>query len=160
MHRVVIVLALAVAAAPFVAESRRLPPPDPELEAIRGAALDYIEGWYEGDVARMTRAVHPELVKRIVATDRGVSRVEDMGATKLIAGVRAGGGNKTPRDKALKEVTVLDRYENAASVKIVASDWIDYLHVAKLDGRWQIVNVLWEMKPGPPAKPAPSPRKP
>jgi hypothetical protein len=31
-------------------------------------------------------------------------------------------------------------------VKIVANDWIDYLQVAKVDGRWMIVNVLWEMK--------------
>jgi len=61
----------------------------------------------------------------------------------------------TPKDKQQKDVTILDRYENAATVEIVASDWIDYLHIAKLDGRWQIVNVLWERKPEPPgaAKP-------
>jgi Putative lumazine-binding len=29
----------------------------------------------------------------------------------------------------------------------VATDWIDYLHVAKFNGRWVIVNVLWELKP-------------
>ena len=39
--------------------------------------------------------------------------------------------------------------ENAASVKIVAADWVDYLHLAKYNGRWVIVNVLWEMKPPP-----------
>jgi len=38
-------------------------------------------------------------------------------------------------------------FENAASVKVVATDWIDYLHVAKFNGRWVIVNVLWELKP-------------
>jgi hypothetical protein len=27
------------------------------------------------------------------------------------------------------------------------SDWIDYMHIAKFNGRWVIVNVLWEMKP-------------
>jgi hypothetical protein len=120
---------------------------DPEAAAIRATALDYIEGWYEGNVDRMTRAVHPELVKRIVVNEAGVSRIEGMGATKLIAGVRAGYGKKTAKDKQQKDVTILDRYENAATVKIVASDWIDYLQVAKLDGRWQIVNVLWENKP-------------
>jgi hypothetical protein len=26
-------------------------------------------------------------------------------------------------------------------------DWIDYMHMAKSNGRWVIVNVLWEMKP-------------
>ena len=45
-----------------------------------------------------------------------------------------------------------DVFENAASVKVVASDWIDYLHMAKWNGRWVIVNVLWELKPAPPSK--------
>jgi hypothetical protein len=46
-------------------------------------------------------------------------------------------------------VTVLDVLGNAASVKAVMSDWIDYMHIAKINGRWVIVNVLWEMKPQP-----------
>ena len=46
-----------------------------------------------------------------------------------------------------KDVTVLDIFGNAASAKIIASDWIDYLHLAKWNGRWVIVNVLWEVKP-------------
>ena len=33
-------------------------------DAIRAAALDYIEGWFDGDAGRMDRALHPELVKR------------------------------------------------------------------------------------------------
>jgi hypothetical protein len=32
-------------------------------------ALDYIEGWYTGDAARMERALHPDLAKRIVESD-------------------------------------------------------------------------------------------
>lgn len=44
-------------------------------------------------------------------------------------------------------MTVLDVFENAASVKVVATEWIDYLHVARFNGRWVIVNVLWELKP-------------
>ena len=45
------------------------------------------------------------------------------------------------------DVTVLDVFENAASAKIVASDWVDYLHLARWNGEWKIVNVLWELKP-------------
>jgi len=37
-------------------------------------------------------------------------------------------------------VTILDVYENAASVKILASDWIDYLHIAKFIGAGSFVN--------------------
>ena len=126
------------------------PADDADTKAIRAAALDYIEGWYEGNPERMARALHPELVKRIAITENGVTRLEGMGASKLVANVRAGGGKKTPKDKQLKDVTILDRFENAAVVKIVASDWIDYLQLAKVDGKWVIVNVLWELKPKKP----------
>jgi hypothetical protein len=33
-------------------------------DAIRAAALDYIEGWFDGDASRMERVLDPELVKR------------------------------------------------------------------------------------------------
>lgn len=116
--------------------------------AIKQTALDYIEGWYEGNADRMERALHPELAKRIVRSNQeGNSRLDQMSAMALVLGTRRGGGNQTPKEKQQKDVTVLDVFENAASVKVVASDWIDYLHVAKSNGRWVIVNVLWELKP-------------
>jgi Putative lumazine-binding len=70
-----------------------------------------------------------------------------MGAMSLTQGTRARASSPTPKEKRQNDVTVLDVFENAASVKIVATDWIDYLHVAKFNGRWVIVNVLWELKP-------------
>ncbi len=122
---------------------------DADKAAITATALDYIEGWYTGDAERMERALHPDLAKRIVRTNpqNGQSRLDQMSAMSLVQGVKRGGGKNTPKEKQLKEVTILDVFENAASVKIVASDWIDYLHMAKYNGRWVIVNVLWELKP-------------
>ena len=144
-------LALLFAAAPFQAQ----PAADPEAAAIRQTALDYIEGWYEGDATRMERALHPELAKRIVMTDSatGNSRLDSMGALTLVQRVRAGGGRKTPKESQTKDVTILDRFQNAAVVKVVASNWIDYLQVAKFNGDWKIINVLWELKPKDPAPP-------
>jgi hypothetical protein len=120
-----------------------------DLAAIKQTALDYIEGWYEGSAERMERALHPELAKRIVITDpkSGRSRLDQMGAMTLTLGTRSRASSPTPKEKRQSDVTVLDVFENAASVKIVATDWIDYLHVAKFNGRWVIVNVLWELKP-------------
>ena len=125
------------------------PPPSADAAAIRQAALDYIEGWYEADAERMERALHPELAKRIVQTNpqNGRSRLDQMGALALVQGTRRGGGKETPKQRQQKDVTILDAFGSAASVKIVASDWIDYLHLAKFNGRWVIVNVLWELKP-------------
>lgn len=122
-----------------------------ENAAITKTALNYIEGWYEGDAARMESSLHPELANRMIYTDpkSGRSQFNHMGAMALVQGTRRGGGTKTPKEKQLKEVTILDRFNNAAVVKIVASDWIDYLSVAKFNGEWKIINVLWELKPKP-----------
>ena len=119
-----------------------------DAAAIKQTALDYIEGWYEGNAERMERALHPELAKRIVRTNQeGRSRLDQMSAMTLVQGTKRGGGKETPKEKQQKDVTILDVFENAASVKVIASDWIDYLHMAKSNGRWVIVNVLWELKP-------------
>lgn len=117
--------------------------------AIRQSALDYIEGYYQGSGERMERALHPELAKRIVRTnaENGRSSLGQMSALTLVQGTRSGGGRDTPSERQQKDVTILDIYRNAASAKIIASDWIDYLHLAKWNGRWVIVNVLWELKP-------------
>lgn len=121
-------------------------------DAIRVTALNYIEGWYEGDAARMESALHPELAKRMISTDpkTGRSQFNHMGAMALVQGTRRGGGKNTPKEQQLKEITILDRFNNAAVVKIAASGWIDYLEVAKFNDQWKIINVLWELKPTPP----------
>ncbi len=122
--------------------------------AIKQTALDYIEGWYEGDAVRMERALHPELAKRMVSLDsRGHSRLNQMSAMTLVQSTRAGGGKNTPQEQQQKDLTILDRFNNAAVVKIVASGWVDYLEEVKFDGQWKIVNVLWELKVQPPPAP-------
>ncbi len=119
-----------------------------DLAAIRQTALDYVESWYEGNAERMERALHPDLAKRIVQTnDKGQSRLDQMSAMGLVQGTRRGYGKDTPKEKRQKDVIILDVFENAASVKAVMSGWIDYMHMAKYNGRWVIVNVLWELKP-------------
>ncbi len=117
--------------------------------AIRSTALDYAEGWYEGNADRMARALHPELVKRIVVRDTatGKTMVQGMGASVLINSTRHGYGKETPKERQQKEVRILDVFGNAASAKAVMADWVDYMQMAKVDGRWVIVNVLWERKP-------------
>jgi len=75
--------------------------------------------------------------------------LDQMSAMSLVMGTRRGGGKQTPKEKQQKDVTILDVFENAASAKIVASDWVDYLQLARWNGRWVIVNVLWELKPPP-----------
>lgn len=116
--------------------------------AIRATALDYIDGWYAADAARMERALHPELAKRNVYSDaNGRSRLIQMSAMSLVNGTRAGGGSDIPAPQRADSVKILDIYGNAASVRVRAATWIDYMHMAKYNGQWRILNVLWENDP-------------
>jgi hypothetical protein len=111
--------------------------------------MDYMQGWYIGDTVRMGRALHPDLAKRIVTTGPdGTSQLSNMGAPRLLEGTRRGFGKETPADQRQSDALILDIFGNTASVKGTMRSWVDYMHMAKFNGRWVIVNVLWEMKPG------------
>lgn len=160
MTRVFSLIAIVILCA--CAAAAQTTTPVDENAAITKTALNYIEGWYEGNAERMESALHPELAKRVVITDpkTGRSQFQHMGAMALVQGTRRGGGTKTPKEKQLKEITILDRFQNSAVVKIVASEWVDYLSVAKFNGEWKIINVLWELKPKPPVESTSSTTKP
>ena len=96
----------------------------------------------------MENALHPDLAKRIVRTNaQGQSSLGQMSALTLIQGTRAGSGRQTPKDEQLKAVTILDVTGGAATVKLEMRDWVDYMHMGKFNGKWVIINVLWETKP-------------
>ncbi len=117
--------------------------------AIVQAALDYIDGYYSGNAERMERALHPDLAKRIVRTNPANNRsaLEQMSAMTLVQITRAMAQRPVPEDQRRSEVRILDIFGNVASVRVDASTWIDYLHLARWNGQWKIVNVLWEMRP-------------
>lgn len=136
-------LLLTLATAPALAQTAA------DTAGIREAALNYGEGWYEGNPDRMAKAVHPELVKRIVAFDTVTKRslIQNMGFTNLMNNTRRGGGKNTPVAQQEKRVDIYDIFGNTAVARLTMSTWIDYMQLAKLDGKWIIVNVLWELKP-------------
>jgi hypothetical protein len=124
------------------------PIPPAEEEAIKQTVLDYLEAWYQGEPARGVKSLHPDLSKRIVRTnpESKLDSLENMSAAKLAERWGSGQGKITPKENQLKKVTILDVHGRMASVKLEAAAWVDYMHLAKFNGRWVIVNVLWEVK--------------
>lgn len=122
---------------------------DAERAAITRPALDYAESYYEGDGAKMERALHPDLAKRLVRTDaQGRSSLDHMSAMRLVQIIRAGSGKSIPAERQKKDVEILDVYAGKiASLRVEMDGWVDFLHVGKFGDRWLIVNVLWEPKP-------------
>ncbi|MGD8534875.1 MAG: nuclear transport factor 2 family protein [Candidatus Aminicenantes bacterium] len=125
-----------------------------EEQAVEIAARDYIEGAFSGDAERMERALHPELNKVIPVKVRqtGKTMLNKMGANFLIEGTRAKMG-LLPEEKRKITVTVLDIMEDIAMVKVLSAMYYDYLQLAKIDGKWKIINVLWVMNPDAPPPP-------
>src|SRR5262245_51356625 len=93
--------------------------PAPQAPSDRAAItqpdLHDIEGFYDGSAERMTRALHPDLAKRIVKVDpaTGKARLDNMGAEALIGIAKSREARPTPKDKQQKDVTILDVYGNA-----------------------------------------------
>jgi hypothetical protein len=115
-----------------------------DTEAISRRALDYIEGWYEGDADKMNQALSPQLAKRRIVSDE---EIWDVSKAWMIDATRDGRGRIDAPEKGRKEITILDRTETMASVKIVSEKFIDYVHLAKSQNDWVIVNVLWDYIP-------------
>jgi hypothetical protein len=119
-----------------------------EKAAIEQTVRDYIDGWYEGNAERMARALHPDLAKRVFATlPDGSMVLQGVTADTMVAYTKAGFGKKKARPGQKNEVFVLDVSETIATAKSISPDFIDYIHLAKVDGRWRIVNVLWRPVP-------------
>ena len=109
-----------------------------DREAVRRAALDYIEAFYEGDAAKIRRSIRPEVTK--FGFYRGGSGAtwesEPMSFDEMIAyAERVKSSGRGPRAGAPKEVMILDVQDQTAAAKVVAWWGTDYLHLAKYDGR-------------------------
>ena len=111
-------------------------------------SLNYIEGWYAGDTIRMDKALHSDLVKRRASLFpfTGNSFVESLSKSAMMEYTKAGFGTKTPKETIKNEVVVLDIFGNIANVKIISTEFIDYLQLVKWNGEWKIINVLWDIR--------------
>ena len=120
-------------------------------KAVRQAVLDYVEGIYEVDPSRIERGVHKELRKL------GFWYSEEEGGYKGPLPMTyqelhdlAGRWNKerlVEAATAVKKIEIYEVLDETASAKLTADWGIDYMHLAKYDGRWMIVNILWQSTP-------------
>ena len=121
-----------------------------DREAVKQAVLDYVEALYEVDATRIERSVHRDLFKIGFARDKdGTYKPSRMTYQELYD--LAGKWNKTGRvpKNAKKEIVIYDVSDQTASAKLSAFWGIDYMHLAKFDGRWMITDILWQTPPRP-----------
>lgn len=121
-----------------------------EKAAVRAAVLDYVEGFYEGDSTRFVRSVSPEVFKFGYSVPRDSTSYRGSRMTwQQFNGYanRVKSQNQQAPKTAKKEIVVFDVLDQTASAKLTASWGVDYLLLAKQDGRWKITHVLWQTLP-------------
>ena len=124
-------------------------PPATEKQAVERAVLDYCEAVYEMKPELMERGVHPDVQKfgfYRPATDQPYKQVPCT-YDQLIHLSKVWNKDGKFGPNARKEVQVFDVLDQTAAAKLVGEWGIDYFHLAKYDGQWKIVQVLWQSHP-------------
>ena len=118
--------------------------------AVREAINNYVDTFYKNDPSLAEKSIWDQLAKRGWAR----RNVEDSytgplfmnfdQAIELSKEYRKDEG--IPQD-APREITIFEVSDVTASAKVTAIWGFDYFHLAKMEGSWKIVNVLWQTYP-------------
>ncbi len=124
---------------------------DRDQEAVEAAVLDYVDALYEADTSKVYRSVHPDLMKRgfyFNPKEKAYSDYNPMTFEQLVQlSVRWNKDGDRADENSPKKIEVFEVLDKTASAKLTAEWGIDYFHLAKLDGKWYIMNVLWQSPP-------------
>ena len=104
------------------------PPAPSDIAEIEAIARDYVEGWYDGNVERMDRALHAELVKRIPVGEGapGQSQLRMVTKARMLQLTAEGGGAAPDVDV---EILIDDVSTDIATARVVSPEYLDYLHL-------------------------------
>ena len=118
--------------------------PADDRAAVVRTALDYFEGWFDGDAARIERALHPELAKRSLGqASSGTERLATLTARQMVeATARGEGKREDPGDRHI-EVEVEHLHGTIANATVRSAVYVEYLQLVHSRDRWKIVNALW-----------------
>ena len=117
-----------------------------DRDAVIRAATDYLEGFYEGDTAKLARALRPDVSKYgFWADSTGKYAGERMTFVEAIDyGKKVKARNRPVPASWPKEVTVFEVQDQTASAKVTAWWGTDYLLLGKYDGKWMISDIMWQ----------------
>jgi len=130
-------LLIAAAAVPAAAQETATPPKD--VGCVVRTALNYIEGALSSDAERIARSTHSAVAAFTVRTQPNGRQALSPEARGMPAAL---GVSHTP-EAAKVEVVVFDAGPSIASARATSGQGYDLLQLAKIDGKWKIVNVLW-----------------
>ncbi len=115
-----------------------------DAAAIRTCLVDYFEGWFEGDAARLDRALHPGLAKHSLGQGPDRSPALDL-TTKdeMVETTRQGRGrSRDIPDRAIR-VDIASVSGDIASAIVHSAVYVEYALLARTTDGWRITSTLW-----------------
>lgn len=135
----------------FIFLSKPLQSQDNEKALVKTAIEDYVNALYEVDPSKIERSVDTTLRKIGYWYDIESEAYKDnlpMTYRQLydLAGTWNKKGNRVTKDSP-KEIFIYEVNDKTATAKLTAEWGIDLFHLAKVDGIWKIVNIIWQSHP-------------
>lgn len=119
-----------------------------EKAEIEKAILNYVEAFYQADTSKAYESIAKDLAKRGYYTNKeGKISEAKMSFEQLIKLAQRWKNSQNITEASPKKITVFEILDKIASAKVEAQWGIDYFHLAKLEGKWVIFNVLWQDYP-------------
>jgi len=115
--------------------------PATDRDLITRAVRDYFEGWFDADVERMDRALHPDLVKRRAPAEPGAT-LRITTKQNMLDYTAAGEGKQDARDRHL-DIRIVDVAPDMASVTVRSTVYHEFLQLVRTTSGWKIVTSLW-----------------
>ncbi len=120
-----------------------------DTAAIRLCLLDYFEGWFEGDAARMDRALHPGLAKHSLG--QGPDRSDGLDLrTKddMVEATRLGKGRSWDLPDRAIRIDIASISGDIASAIVHSAVYVEYALLARTTDGWRIASTLWHWAEG------------
>lgn len=122
-----------------------------EYKKVEAAILDYVEALYLVDSTRIDKSVdtklrkigywyHPDQKQFVDNLEMTHEQLSNLAARWNKSGNQV-------NEKSPKEIEIFDVNSKIASAKLTAAWGIDLFHLAKVDGQWKIMNVIWQSLP-------------
>jgi hypothetical protein len=119
-----------------------------DKQQVERAVLNYVEAFYEADTTKAYESVARDIAKRGYFTNKDGKVVEaKMSFEQLIRLAQRWKNSQNITTESPKKITVFEILDKMATAKVEAKWGIDYFHLAKIDGKWIIINVLWQEYP-------------
>ncbi len=121
-----------------------------EVTAIKTAALGYLDGWFKSDSQKMADALHPFLHKFRVKKvgDSEHEFIDVMTAEELIGISKI--NQEWVKNKGHQGPEILFHNADIAVVFAQSDGFYDLINLAKFNGEWKVVQVLWQTGEGKP----------